>query len=68
MELTDEQQIERQDFVDNRIFALLNELSPNGKSLDWNIEAIGRVRDAVAQVFKENLLFCEQDFYPYINM
>ena len=37
MELTDEQ-IERQDFVDNAIYHLVNELIPSDKEMDWDIE------------------------------
>ena len=40
IELT-KQQTERQDFVDNAIFNLINELVPSDKEMKWNIEAIG---------------------------
>jgi len=46
MELT-EQQIKRQDFVDNAIFELINELFPSDKEVEWDIEAIGEIRDAI---------------------
>lgn len=51
MELTDEQ-IERQDFVDNAIVNLLNEINPNNEGLDWNIELIGNVRDCIQKEFQ----------------
>ena len=37
MELT-KQQIKRQDFVDNAIFDLINELIPSGKEMGWDIK------------------------------
>lgn len=65
MELTNEQ-IERQDFVDNAIFNLINELIPSGKEMGWDIETIGEIRDAIqSQLIKRG--FCtEQEFYPCI--
>lgn len=66
MELT-KQQIERQDFVDNAIYDLMNELIPSDKVMEWDIEAIGEVRDAIqSQLIKRG--FCtEQEFYPCIE-
>ena len=64
MELT-AQQIERQDFVDNAIFTLINKLIPSGKEMDWNIEVIGEVRDVIQSKLVENRLCTEQEFYPY---
>lgn len=66
MELID-QQISRQDFVDNAIHDLINELIPSDKEMEWDIEVIGEVRDAIqAQLVGRG--FCtEQEFYPYIE-
>ena len=66
MELTNKQ-IERQDFVDNVIFNMINELIPSDKEMEWNIEAIGAVRDAIqAQIVNRG--FCtEQEFYSCIQ-
>lgn len=66
MELT-KQQIERQDFVDNAIFNLINELIPSDKEMEWNIEFIGVVRDAIQTRLVENGICSEQEFYPYIE-
>ena len=60
-------QIERQDFVDNTIYNLLNELIPNEKTIDWNIEYIARVRDTINQIFLEKNICTEQEFYPYLE-
>lgn len=66
MELT-AQQIERQDFVDNAIFELINDLIPSDKEMEWDIDVIGWIRDALqSQLVSKN--FCtEQEFYPYIK-
>ncbi len=65
-------QIERQDFVDARIIWMLNELfeeiQPHNQqgSVYWNIEDIGKVRDAIFSVL-EPLGVNEMDFYPYLE-
>ena len=66
MSLT-EQQIERQDFVDNAIFNLINELIPSSKEMEWNIEAIGEIRDAIQSQLVTRGICTEQEFYPYIE-
>ena len=66
MKLTDEQ-IERQDFVDNAIFNLLNEINPTKKELDWNIELIGNVRDCIQKEFTERMICFANDFYPEMD-
>ena len=65
MELTDKQ-IERQDFVDNAIFRLLNEINPSKVDLDWNIDLIGSVRDRIQREFTERSICSAQEFYPEI--
>ena len=65
--LTDEQ-IKRQDDVDNAIFELLEQLNPSSKKLDWDIEYIGAVRDEIERIFVDELKLCsEQEFYPYLK-
>ena len=66
MELT-KQQIERQDFVDNAIFELINELIPSEKEMEWDIEAIGEIRDALQSQLVAKGICTEQEFYPYIE-
>jgi hypothetical protein len=70
-------QIARQDYVDNTIQTLINDLLPQGTELelDWDIERISVVRDAVQDVIVEALAIPieEQDafqmrFYPYLRM
>ena len=66
MELTD-QQISRQDFVDNAIYDLINELIPSDKEMEWDIEVIGEVRDVIQAMLVGRGICTEQEFYPYIE-
>lgn len=66
-ELTKEQ-LERQDFVDNSIFQLIQSLNPSSKEIEWNIEMIGDVRDVIEQWLVEELkLTSEMEFYPFVE-
>ena len=66
MELS-QKQIERQDFVDNATFEFIKSLIPNDKQIDWDIESIGIVRDAVCKVLVAKQVCTEQEFYPFIS-
>ena len=66
MELTD-QQIARQDIVDNAIYDLINELIPSDKEMEWDIEVIGEVRDVIQAMLVGRGICTEQEFYPYIE-
>ena len=58
------QQIERQDFVDNQIFELMQKLLPPSKQIEWDIEAIGEIRDAIRkQIVDKQKLMSEVKFY-----
>ena len=45
-ELTDEQ-LSRQDYVDDEIHRLIQILNPTKEPIEWNIEMIGEVRDTI---------------------
>jgi septin family protein len=67
MELSEEQ-IKRQDFVDNRIYCLLSDLNPSEESLEWNIEMISDIRERVRLWLVEHYRVAdEMTFYPYIG-
>ena len=66
MEL-DKKQIERQDFVDNSIFELLQSLNPTDKNFDWDIEMIANIRDEIQYYIIKKVDCSEQEFYPYIE-
>ena len=66
-ELTEEQ-IKRQDSVDNAIYQLIREINPVDKEIAWDIEMIGEVRDVVMEWMVERLKITgEQNFYPYLE-
>lgn len=58
-------QIERQDFVDNKIFELIQSLHPAGKRLEWDIEMIGDVRDMIERQVARAHNVSKAQFYPF---
>ena len=61
-------QIIRQDFVDNAIYDIINIINPTSKPIDWNIELIGIVRDSIKSAIVDRLHICdEMEFYPFIH-
>ncbi|MBI5196143.1 MAG: hypothetical protein HZA10_07455 [Nitrospirae bacterium] len=66
-ELTEEQ-IKRQDSVDNAIYQLIQELNPTADEIRWDIEMLGEVRDVIEDWIVERLKITdEQNFYPYLG-
>ena len=67
MENLNEDQIKRQDFVDNKIYELVNQLVPSEKKIGWNIEMIGDIRDTIQHwLVNRYKIFDELEFYPYV--
>ena len=60
-------QIERQDFVDNEIQALLNSVNPTNNKLQWDIEVIAEIRDVISAYFSSKGICQEEDFYPEVK-
>jgi len=61
-------EINRQDFVDNQVYELLCTLDTDPNEIEWNIELIAKIRDAVQEVLVDDLkLMTEQEFYPYLE-
>lgn len=60
-------EIERQDFVDNKIFELINALVPCGKTVDWDIGFIADIRERIRIEFEERKIADEIEFYPYLE-
>lgn len=60
-------QLSRQDYVDNACQRLLEKLvRPVRDELDWDIENIGTIREAVMEVLVHKLkLLSEMEFYPF---
>ncbi len=66
-ELSDEQ-IQRQDFVDNAIYQLLQHINPSETEIPWNIEIIADIRDRIRRWFVDTLgITDEMIFYPFIK-
>ena len=57
-------QIKRQDFVDNKIFALIRETNPTASPISWDIEMIGNIRDRVICELEKKLGINEFEIYP----
>ena len=56
---------DRQDFVDNEIFELIQRLLPPSKQIEWDIEVIGTIRDEIQkQIVNKQKLMSEIKFYP----
>ena len=69
MDKLTKQQIEKQDFVDNNIFELLQRFLPQPKTMKWDIEAIGAVRDSIQeQIVDRQKAMSEDQFYPYLKI
>jgi hypothetical protein len=57
---------ERQDIVDGAIYNLISEMCPKNAEVEWNIERIGKIRDALQEVLVDDMkVMNEQEFYPY---
>ena len=66
MELTNKQ-TDRQDFVDNLITQMVQDLDPTCY-VEHDIEYISAIRDtAYAYLIKSGTLLNEEDFYPYLE-
>ncbi|MBI4837085.1 MAG: hypothetical protein HY813_01605 [Candidatus Portnoybacteria bacterium] len=61
------QQINQQDFLDNQIFELLQRILPPSKQIDWDIEIIGAIRDAIGEQIVNKKIMSEMEFYPYLK-
>jgi hypothetical protein len=62
------EQIARQDFVDNHIFETVLKLIPDKskrKQLRWDINRIAMIRNLIWQWLNNNYLIKPGEFYPY---
>lgn len=58
-----DKEISRQDFVDNAIFGLIQEINPTDKTIDWDIDFIGEIRDVILNRFlKANICVLKRIF------
>ena len=61
------QELERQDFVDNQIFELIQKFLPASKQLNWDIETIAAIRDIICRQVVGKKFMSETQFYPYLK-
>ena len=65
MEGFNDKQLKRQDFVDNKMYELVNQLIPSTKEIEWNIEMIGDIRDTIQHWLVDKYkIVNELEFYP----
>ncbi len=59
-----DEQIKRQDFVDNAVFELIQSINPTACPIPWDIEMIGNVRDSIVEELQNKLKITEFEIYP----
>jgi DNA polymerase sigma len=60
-----EEQIKRQDFVDNQIYDLVKRLIPSRKEIEWDIEMIADIRDTIQHWLVDRYKIVDEfEFYP----
>jgi len=60
-----EDQIKRQDFVDNEIYDLVKRLIPSTREIEWDIEMIADIRDTIQHwLVDQHKIVDELEFYP----
>jgi hypothetical protein len=65
MENLSDDEIKRQDFVDNEIYDLLRRLIPSPRKIDWDIEMIGDIRDTIQHWLVDKYKIVDElEFYP----
>jgi hypothetical protein len=65
MQNLSEDQIKRQDFVDNQIYDLVKRLVPSAREIEWDIEMIGGIRDTIQHWLVDRYkIVGELEFYP----
>jgi hypothetical protein len=65
MQNLNDEQLRRQDFVDNGIFDLVKRLIPSTKKIEWDIEIIGDIRDTIQHWLVDKYkIIDEVEFYP----
>lgn len=62
--LTDREIWDQQDFVDNTVHSLIEELL--GRKMEWDIHITGDVRDAIIETLEFHGLATEDELYPFV--
>ena len=65
MQNLSEDQLKRQDFVDNQIYDLVKRLAPSKREIEWDIEMIADIRDTIQHWLVDRYKIVEElEFYP----
>jgi hypothetical protein len=58
-------QIKRQDYVDNEIYDFVKRLNPSTRGIDWDIEMIADIRDTIQHWLVDRYKIVDElEFYP----
>ena len=65
MQNLSDDQIRRQDFVDNQIYDLVKRLTPSTREIEWDIEMIGDIRETIQHWLVDRYKIAKElEFYP----
>jgi DNA polymerase sigma len=65
MQNLSDEELKRQDFVDNQIYDLVRRLTPSKREIDWDIEMIDDIRDTIQHWLVDKYKVVEEvEFYP----
>lgn len=65
MQNLSDDQLKRQDFVDNEIYDLMKRLIPSKSQIEWDIEMIADTRDTIQHWLVDRYkIVNELEFYP----
>jgi len=68
VEIFTEEQIKRQDFVDNQIFDLVTRLIPSKREIEWDIIMIGEIRCTIQDwLVGRYMIVDELEFIPDVS-
>ena len=62
--LTDAE-LERNDYIHNEVFDLINRLNPAGTELEWDISIIAEIADDIEDYFVAKGICTAKEFSPY---
>lgn len=67
-ELTNDQ-IERLDFIHNKIYRLVREVTPmeHRRKIEWDMEVIGEVSDVIEDYLVSKKICTAMEFAPYVE-
>ncbi len=65
MQNLSDEELKRQDFVDNQIYDLVKRLTPSKREIEWDIEMIGDIGDTIQHWLVDRYKIVDElGFYP----